>query len=532
MRRLRVVTGLIGGMGIALTAAWADPPAFTTGPLVQVSSLSPFASCTADNVPGQPGSVFLHSEVEPWIEANPTNSLNLVGGWQQDRWSNGGARGLVSGASFDGGFSWTAVVIPKITLCSGGTAANGGDFKRATDPWVTFSPNGDVYFFSLVLDIETPPDRPGGFGKNALLVSKSTDGGLTWGDPITLIRDEDPKFLNDKNSITADPFDSAFVYAVWDRLHLPVGQLIHPEHVLGFKGPAMFSRTTDGGRSWERARAIYNPAGNNQTLGNQIVVLPDGTLLNFFNEILNFRNSDKGFKFDSNLALIRSTDKGSTWSRGQPTRAAKMQSMAEFRTFGVVDPDAQPPAPAGIRTGDNLFDVAVDRTVGSTGFRNVYAVWQDARFSGFVRDEIAFAMSADGGVTWSEPVKINKTPAGIPSGNRQAFTPSVHVSRNGTVGVTYYDFRNNTPDPTTLPTDYFIVHCHQSGTVSCADAASWVGEVQLTSVSFDMRQAPLARGFFTGDYEGLTASANSFGSLFSMPHGTDPASTFFRRAGP
>ena len=108
----------------------------------------------------------------------------------------------------------------------------------------------------------------------------------------------------------------------------------------------------------------------------------------------------------------------------------------------------------------------------------------------------------------------------------------MHVSADGTVGVTYYDFRNNTPDPATLPTDYFIVHCHQSATVSCAQPANWGGEVQLTDVSFDMRQAPLARGFFTGDYEGLTASVNKFGALFSMPHSTDPASVFFRRVGP
>ena len=179
-----------------------------------------------------------------------------------------------------------------------------------------------------------------------------------------------------------------------------------------------------------------------------------------------------------------------------------------------------------------LFDVAVDRTAGSPGFGNVYAVWQDARFSGFTRDEIAFAMSTNGGFTWSAPVKINQTPANLLSGNRQAFTPSVHVSADGTVGVTYYDFRNNTPDPATLPTDYFIVHCHQSATVSCAQPANWGGEVQLTDVSFDMRQAPLARGFFTGDYEGLTASVNKFGALFSMPHSTDPASVFFRRIGP
>jgi hypothetical protein len=528
MRRPLVVLGLLGVVALGLTVVWADPPPFTADPLVQVSGSSPFAACTADS--GQPGNVFLHSEVEPWIAVDPTDPSHLVGGWQQDRWSNGGSRGLGAGVSFDGGSTWATLVIPKITLCSGGTVANGGDFRRATDPWVTFSPNGDVYFFSLALDIEPPPDRPGGNGKNAMLVSKSIDGGLTWSDPITLIRDEDSRFLNDKQSITADPFDSRFVYAVWDRLAVPAGIAIHPEHVLGFKGPAMFSRTTDGGQNWEPARVIYNPGGNNQTIGNQIVVLPDGTLLDFFNEILNFKNSDKGSPFDFNLAFVRSTDQGATWSHGQASRAAKIQSLALFRAFGVIDPDGLPPT--GIRTGDLLFDVAVDLTPGSPGLGNVYAVWQDARFSGFARDEIAFAMSTDGGVTWSTPIKVNQTPTAPPSGNRQAFTPSVHVSADGTVGVTYYDFRNNTSDPTTLPTDYFIAHCHQSATVSCANATNWGGEVRLTATSFDMRTAPQARGFFTGDYEGLTASGNKFGALFSMPHGTDPASIFFSRVGP
>ena len=84
MRRPLLVTGLFSVVVIALTVVWADPPAFITDPLVQVSGLSPFATCTADDVPGQPGTVFLHSEVEPWIEVNPRNSLHLVGGWQQD----------------------------------------------------------------------------------------------------------------------------------------------------------------------------------------------------------------------------------------------------------------------------------------------------------------------------------------------------------------------------------------------------------------------------------------------------------------
>jgi hypothetical protein len=504
---------------------------------VQVSGTSPFAGCTEDNAAEQSGINFPNSEVEPWIDVNPRNPLNMVGGWQADRWSNGGARGLVAGVSDDGGASWTQVVIPKITVCSGGTAANGGDFQRATDPWVSFSPNGDVYFFSLSLDLFPAANRPGGFGKNALFVSKSTNGGVTWSDPIKLIEDTNPRLLNDKNTITADPTDADFVYAVWDRLQLPVGAVINPENVigLGFKGPAMFSRTADGGQTWEPARIIYDPAGNNQTIGNQIVVQPNGTVINFFNEILNFRNDDGGFQFDFNLSLIRSTDKGVSWKpRGKPIRAAKMQPRTLFTPppfIGVYDPETGQP----VRTEDVIPEVAVDRTNG-----NLYAVWQDARFShggsfsnpNLLIDEIAFSRSTDGGLTWSTPIKINKTPTNIPLGNRQAFIPSVHVAADGTIGVTYYDFRNNTPSPNTLPTDYFAVHCRPTTPAACTNAANWNNEVHLTDTSFDMRQAPFARGFFVGDYEGLASDGNDFVAFFSQSHGTDPSSVFFRRVGP
>jgi len=515
--------------GIVMVAGPAGAGDFTADPLVQVSGTSPFGpgqpfACAVDDVAGQPGTNFPDSEVEPIVDVNPMNSLNIVGGWQQDRWSNGGARGLVAGVSFDGGASWTQVVIPKITLCSGGTPVNGGDFKRATDPWVTFAPNGDVYFFSLSLDIETPPDRPGGFGKNAMFVSKSTNGGMIWSDPIKIAEDTQPRLLNDKNAITADPTDADFVYAVWDRLKVPLGSVINPENVfgLGFKGPAQFSRTTDGGETWEPPRAIYDPGGNNQTIGNQIGVLPNGVVINFFNEILNFKNNDQGQQFEFNLSLIRSTDKGATWTRGKPIRAAKMQSLALFRLFGVIDPDTG----QGVRTEDIIPEVAVDRVAGT-----LYAVWQDARFSGFSHDEIAFAQSTDGGFTWSTPIRINQTPTDIPPGNRQAFTPSVHVDDDGTIGVTYYDFRNNTPDPTTLPTDYFAVHCHPAAS-DCTNPANWASEARLTDASFDMRQAPLARGFFVGDYEGLASVGNDFATFFSQPHDGDPASVFYRRVGP
>lgn len=497
MRRLLSATGVLALAAIGLTMAWAG--AFKVKPLTLVSGPSPFApGC---EITPQTGTNFVNAEVEPRAAVNPTNPKHIVGVWQQDRWSNGGARGLLTGVSFNGGMSWTNTFAP-LSRCAGGNPGIGADFERASDPWVTFDGNGGVHQISISFNDSNTT--------NAVLVSRSTDGGLTWSNPITLILDTAPTVFNDKESITADPGNANLVFAVWDRLVFPSAQASASaaEHAIGFRGPTFFSRSMTGGVSWEPARMIFDPGEVDQTIGNQIVVLPNGDLVDGFNLIFNFKNAGgvRGF----NVALIRSTDKGVTWSG--PTIVDKLLTRALFdpQQTGVRDPDTGD----RVRTGDIIPDIAVDRNPGSPGFGNLYFVWQDSRFSNFAHDSIAFSRSTDGGFTWSPPIQINKTPTNIPSGNQQAFTATVRVAADGTIGVTYYDFRNNTPDPTTLPTDYFIVHCHPSPTVSCTDPADWRNEARITPVSFDMRTAPFARGFFVGDYEGLTTVGTDFKPFF------------------
>jgi hypothetical protein len=517
MKRLLIASVLAATTVFALQAASAGN--LTAGPLVQVSGVSPFLGCTADNIAGQTGRVFLNSEVEPWIDVNPTDQDadgivgdNMVGIFQQDRWSNGGARGTVAGVTFDGGSTWAESIIPGVSKCSGGI------YDRSTDPWASFSPNGRVHQLALSFNDIAPPfvEGPGGDFDHALLASFSDDGGLTWSAPKEVIRDLDANVFNDKQSITADPNDSDLVYAVWDRLIFPPSErasVISGFVTRAFRGPAWFARSTDGGDSWEPARQIYDPGQNDQTIGNQIVVQPNGDLVNIFDEIHN--ENKKGLR-GLNVAIIRSTDQGVTWS----TRAIIVDKLG---TIEIKDPETDEP----VRTGDIIPDIAVNAANG-----RLYAVWQDARPNANQADAIVFSQSLNGGLTWSPRVKVNLTPTNIPIRNQQAFTPSVHVADDGTIGVTYYDFRKNTPDPGTLPTDYFIVHCHPSTPTACTDAGNWGNEIQLTNVSFDMKKAPFAGGFFTGDYEGLDSAENDFTPFFSQPHNSDPSSTFFRRVGP
>src|SRR3712207_9550218 len=71
------------------------------------------------------------------------------------------------------------------------------------------------------------------------------------------------------------------------------------------------------------------------------------------------------------------------------------------------------------------------------------------------------------------------------------------------------DFRNNTPNPNTLPTDYWVVHCHASKTGDCSRGSQYGAEVRLTNAPFNMERAPVAGGYFLGDYEGRSEEHTS-----------------------
>ena len=480
--------------GSAVVMLAVAPAVAGVGPLTRVSGVAPFApGC---NGAPQTGALIPDSEVEPWVDVNPTDPANIVGAWQQNRWSNGGADAVLAAYSDDGGGTWTTPPVgaqPPFSRGAGGGPANGGDFERATDPWVTFGPDGDVYFMSLSIN-DSNMDH-------AMLVSRSTDDGQTWGPITTLLRENDANVFNDKNSMTADYTDADNVYAVWDRLVFPTerASAASAERALAFKGPVVFTRTTNDGASWEPARVIYDPGRNNQTIGNQIAVMSDGDLVNVFDEIRNFSNKPPARGL--HVALVRSTDQGQTWSR--------RIHVSRLGTVGVTDPRDG----AAVRTGDIIPEVASDERSGTD---NLYVVWQDARFTGGQRDQIAFSRSTDGGLTWSTPVRVSSNVA------TQAFTPSVDVADDGSIAVTYYDFSADTVASPTLDTQYWVTKSTDGG-------LTWSPREEITQGPFDMRSAPNARGFFTGDYEGLESAGNDFMAFASFANtgvGTTPTDIF------
>jgi hypothetical protein len=474
MRRIWSSIAMASGAVLALSTAGT---AATLG-LTLVSGPSPFARCTAD---AGTGTIYVNAEVEPYAAVNPADPSNLIAVWQQDRWSNGGAHGMVAGSSSNGGKSWSETPLPFDSCAPGGL-----NFTRASDPWVSIGPDGTAYVNALFFD--------GIDFRNGVAAATSTDGGKTWGNLVKLVDYESvgSQFGTDKNSITADPVKAGVAYSVWDTLTSPTDQPDdnpHASFAAAYTGPGYFSKTIDAGKTWSAAKIIFPTGNRNQTIGNQIVVDPSGTLYDFANLI---ESPNSVTKTNSLIAFVKSTDGGSSWTA--PQVVTRMDPVFDFNAIGVVDPNTG----QAIRTGDIIPEPAVDPVSGA-----LYVAWQDSDFTNRKTDQIAITTSTDGGVRWSAPARVSvDTPD-----NRSAFTGTVKVNAAGHVAVTYYDFRNLQPgNTTTLPTDYWARVSKDGGT-------TFGPETHLAG-SFDMLTAPNARGFFVGDYEGIGVSGNTFYPVF------------------
>jgi hypothetical protein len=464
-----------GGCVIVALAAVSPAVAAPTASAPSLASVTdPFLSCTI----GGPGTNYPNAEVESFVAVNPARPSNVIGVFQQDRWSNGGAHGLLTAYSTDGGGTW-ANSFPPLSDCAGGNSTNGGDYPRSSDPWVSIGPDGRAYQVSISFTANEVT--------SAVLASTSANGGVTWSNPATIKRDVSSVpgvGFNDKESVTADPAKPGTAYVVWDRSQFPSDSatLKGLEHSFAFRGAPYFSKTTDGGRTW--SAPLQMSSQNISSIGNQIVVEPDGTLIDVF-----LYSKGSGFDQPNQTleGLVRSTDGGAHWS--PPIQ------IADNTTVNDVDPNTGFPLRTGADVGGGIPDVAVD-----PGSGKLYVVFEDSRFSG-THNDIAMSSSTDEGKTWTAPVKVNQTPVSV-----LAFTPSVDVLPNGTVGVSYYDFRNDAGLASSLLTDYFIAVSHDGG-------ATW-SEARITPSSFDDTFAPVSRGYFLGDYQGLAHDATTFKSFF------------------
>lgn len=361
----------------------------------------------------QPSPFPQNKQNEPAIAENPTNPLNLIAGsndeidepvctasgcpfvtnvglsgvyvsndggasWSQFSASAGGS----NTASFNGGAIHTLPGFAKLASSVGvpGLASDG-------DPAIAFSRDGVAYYGTLagVRGVVT--------NSELLTVSRSTDGGKTWSDPVLATDRSNPVDFNDKIAIWVDkgahsPF-AGTVYVSWTLFHGPPGRA----------EPIMLSRSTDGGHTFSPAIQL-TPAHNNNSIGGRqgsaIRTAPNGDVYVFFSS----GTQIGGTKTDSQM-FVKSTDGG-----------------RKFTNQAVASPIVDIPSPLPGSSFRNDSFPSVD--IGPDG--KVFVAWADFR-SG--RGKVMLTTSSDGGATWM-PAAVVLDVAG-----RSAFFPGVAVSPDG-----------------------------------------------------------------------------------------------------
>ena len=95
MRSRALVAATLGvAVGVCAAGSAAAAP-FTLGPDLKISGPSTLTACPF-GASSDFAAAYNHTEVEPQVAVDPTNPAQIVGVSQQDRWPDGGARGLSS----------------------------------------------------------------------------------------------------------------------------------------------------------------------------------------------------------------------------------------------------------------------------------------------------------------------------------------------------------------------------------------------------------------------------------------------------
>jgi Neuraminidase (sialidase) len=289
----------------------------------------------------------------------------VVATFQTGRFVNGGGASNIGWATTtNAGRTWTTGMLP------GTTVYQGGPWSRISDPAVAYDPLHNVWMIStLTFGMGfTPFGSPSG-----ILVSRSTDGGLTWQNPVETFVGG---FL-DKNWITCDTWPlSAYYgncYQEWDDN--------------GAGNRLYMNRSTDGGATWSTP---VSPGGLPSGLGGQPVVQPNGTVI-------------VPYTTGNEIRVFRSTDGGFNW-----TSSTGISLVTEHAVAGNLRTSALPSA-----------------EVDSAGM--VYVVWQDCRFrSGCLQNDIVMSTGTDG-FTWTTPARIPIDPT---DSGADHFIPGIGVDRS------------------------------------------------------------------------------------------------------
>lgn len=365
----------------------------------------------------------------------------------------------VAGYSFstDGGNTFTHKRLPTPDKGFGDSLGDGV---------VALGPDGEIYYSTIADDRNLDV---------FIGVAKSTDKGATFApvaDASTSANNssdfQDKGWLAVDRSATS-PFKGS-VYEAWTDFTRSNGSFIN------------CSRSTNGGDSFKNPISISPQDRTQRVQGPMPALAPNGDLYVAY--------ADLHFNSSGGISVVKSTDGGRSFSA--PKSAAALFSIG--------------PATGGNSVRTNSFPyVVVDK--GGT----VHIVY-NAVFAavGADRSDIFYTRSTDGGGTFSAPLKLNDDGSATTQ-----FFPSIAAAADGTLGVKWWDRRN---DPTSDSlTDVYMTISHDGG-------VSFGKNFRITNQNWVF--GPSEFGSYHGDYDGIAADGSNFFLSWSDERSGDPDAYF------
>jgi hypothetical protein len=464
-----------GNTSPTATATIAPTPSYTLaggGPCVTLgrNAQPPYA-----NVRASQDSFLAHSE--PMLVENPENPLNLVGG---SKFFTNPAQyqfQIGSFASFDGGCTWT----------------DGGVFPGFQQRYTLTS---DITFaFGLHNTVYAAVLFEAQHGMNGIAVSTSTDGGRSFGNPVSVFESQENKVFNDKPWVAVDRTNGperGAIYVAWSYDY---------GGDCGEGNPCVneiaFSRSSDGGKTYSPPRMVEGSApfcANalpdrpphamrcDAAIGATPVVEPDGTLaVAFLNSYSSISRAGKAIP-DRQL-VVTSPDGGATWSA--PVSIAAIHDIYAYFPH------------------EHYRNLSLPAFAGDAQTGQLYIAWSDLATGDA---DILFSASSDGGQSWSAPQRVNDD--ALRNGAEQ-FQPQLAVAPDGVISVSFFDTR---VDPAHRFIDVFLAQSVDHG-------ASFLANVRVTTQTWNPAvDAPVDSGGsqFIGDYQGLAVD-----SRFAHPFWND-----------
>ncbi len=462
-RRGRRITGRRWGVGVPALAVAAmflsAVPATALAAGSVGAAVLHVGQAARQDVPSLPGSE-PDTLVEPDVAVSPLNPDIAVAVAHDGRYPDGGAVGIETAWTDNGGASWHHRPLPGVTATTGGSAT----WERASDPIVVFAADGSAYVSTLVFNAGCD---------SGVVVSRSTDGGKTFGQPVFAHRSATCDVSDDKNTLVVDTSSRSphrgRLYQFWTPFLTDIfGNFDGSPQALVF--------SDDHGRTWSKPINVTLPHANTQN--SQPMLLPNGALV------------DAYIDFGPNAAA---EGPEAAAARAGHRQAAVAPSAAAAAAAQFVPVFTTAVSTDGGATWSPGGDITRDLGDGPAGFRcclmsatadpvngRLYAAWNAV-------DTTKVRMSSSTtGKKWSTPVTVNRPSAALLGVNVDvsAYRGTVAVS----YGVTNSDIKNGR-------------FGRQLLSLSRDSGAHFLDPVVLGPRT-DYAYAAFARGIFPGDYIG------------------------------